>query len=73
LQELDLTDTVAFEHSSYKVDMLIEAEFYWDIVTGDVKHGGEGPTAMSSKFRWLSSGPADVGNKGVNNTVSNLV
>ncbi|XP_065909767.1 uncharacterized protein [Dysidea avara] len=73
LQELDLADTSASKHSSDKVDMLIGSDFYWDIVTGDIKRGNEGPTAVSSKFGWLLSGPVNAGNKEVNYALSNLV
>ena len=53
--------------------MLIGSDCYWDIVTGDIKRGNEGPTAVSSKFGWLLSGPVNAGNKEVNYAVSNLV
>ena len=73
LQELDLADTSASKHLSYKVDLLIGSDFYWDVVTGDIMCGNKGPTAMSSKFGWLLSGPVNAGNNAVNFAVSNLV
>jgi len=36
--------------------MLIESDFYCDIVTGDIRCGNEGPVAVNSKFGWLLSG-----------------
>ena len=53
--------------------MLIGSDFYWDVVAGDIKHENKGPTAVSSKFGWLLSGPVNAGNKEVNYVVSNLV
>ncbi|XP_046848070.1 uncharacterized protein LOC124441650 [Xenia sp. Carnegie-2017] len=38
------------------IDILIGADHYWDVVTGDVVRGENGPTAMSSKLGWLLSG-----------------
>jgi len=73
LQELHLTDTRVSEHFSDKVDMLIGSDYYWDVVIGDVKRGSGGPTAVSSKFGWLLSGPVTTGNKGEHFAVSNLV
>lgn len=73
LQELDLADTSALEHFSNKVDMLIGSDYYWDVVIGDVKRGYGGPTAVSSKFGWLLSGPVTPENKSVHYDVSNLV
>jgi len=50
LQELDLADTNASNHLSEKVDMLVGSDFYWDVITGDIKRGNEGTIAISSKF-----------------------
>ncbi|XP_028417883.1 uncharacterized protein LOC114542562 [Dendronephthya gigantea] len=40
------------------IDILVGADHYWDIVTGDVMRGENGPTAVSSKLGWLLSGCA---------------
>jgi len=73
LQDLDLADSSAFEHFSSKIDMLIGSDYYWDVVIGEVKRGSGGPTALSSKFGWLLSGPISSENNGVNHVVSNLI
>ena len=56
------------------VDILVGAVHYWDIVTGDVIHGGNGPTAVSSKLAmgWLLSGPSKKPQSN-SNTFSNLI
>ena len=42
------------------IDVLIGLNFYWNIVTGDLRRGEYGPTAISSKFGWLLSGPTQT-------------
>jgi len=39
-----------------QIDVLIESDFYWDIVTGDIKMGENDPIALSSHLGWLLSG-----------------
>ena len=40
------------------IDLLIAADFYWDIVDGSVKRGNcVTPVALGSKLGWLLSGP----------------
>ena len=41
------------------IDVLIGSDFYWDIVTGDLKIGEKGPIAISSRLGWLLSGPIE--------------
>ena len=41
------------------INVLIGSDFYWSIVTGQVKQGDRGPTVVGSKLGWLLSGPAD--------------
>ena len=40
-----------------EIDVLIGSDFYWQIVTGEMKKGESGPVALSSKLGWLLSGP----------------
>ena len=42
------------------IDVLIGSNFYWNIVTGDLRRGEYGPTAISSKFGWLLSEPTQT-------------
>ena len=44
-------------NSKERIDVLIGAEFYHNILIGEVLRGGFGPVAISSKLGWLSSGP----------------
>ena len=48
LQELDLADCPYLEDYSDAIDVLIGADHYWDIVTGDITREGNGPVAISS-------------------------
>ena len=45
--------------SNNSIDVLVGADHYWDLVTGDIVKGEEGPTAINSKLGWLLSGPAE--------------
>ena len=58
LQELDLADCPHLEDDSDARDVLIGADHYWDIFTGDITREGDGPVAISSRLGWLLSGPA---------------
>ena len=44
--------------SRLDVDLLIGSDFYWDIVTGGVSRGAQGPVAIHTKLGWVLSGPA---------------
>ena len=72
LQDLDLADASSSEQSS-DVDMLIGSDYYWDVITGDLKRSGNGPVAVSSKFGWLLSGPVKYKRSEDGYTVTNLV
>ena len=54
LQGLALADT--FSSSDKEIGILIGADHYHDIVTGEVIKGSLGPVATSSKLGWLLSG-----------------
>ena len=42
-----------------EIDILIDSNFYWSIVTGEVVRGEGGLVAVNSKLGWLLSGPTD--------------
>lgn len=56
LATLDLADYSDGE-SSLEVDLLIGSDFYWDLVTGGVSQGTQGPVAIHTKLGWVLSGP----------------
>ena len=39
------------------IDILIGSNFYWNVVTDELRRGEYGPIAVSSRFGWLLSGP----------------
>ena len=55
------------------IDILIGADHYWDVITGDVVRGENGPTAISSKLGWLLSGQVPTSVESEDPTVSNLI
>ena len=79
LQALKLADNG--DNKSGNVDMLIGADVYWDIITGNIKRNpNTGLVAISSAFGWLMNGPvtnrSDKSEEKLNvavNTVKNCV
>ncbi len=72
LRGLDLANNV--NCSNQPIDILIGADFYHDIVLGDVIKGDIGPVAVNSKLGWLLSGPVTSNdNVSCDNVISNLV
>ena len=57
LSPLSLADTSDGE-TSLEVDMLLGADYYWDLVTGETRRGKTGPIAISTRLGWVLSGPA---------------
>ena len=41
---------------SVQIELLIGADFYWNIVLGDVVRGNKGPVAMKTRFGYVLSG-----------------
>lgn len=39
------------------VDILVGSDWYWDLVTGRVQRGSDGPVAIDTKLGWVLSGP----------------
>lgn len=56
LVSLDLAD-FAESDSALTVDILIGADYYWEIVTGKVCKGGSGPIGIHTRLGWVLSGP----------------
>ncbi|XP_065180252.1 uncharacterized protein LOC135810689 [Sycon ciliatum] len=51
---LELADDCAGDAT---VDILIGADFYWQVVSGKVVRGDAGPVALSTRLGWVLSGP----------------
>eukprot|EP00731_Ephydatia_muelleri_P025583 Em0017g666a len=39
------------------VDILIGSDYYWDLITGRLQRGLDGPVAIQTKLGWVLSGP----------------
>ena len=66
---LDLADSPS-PTNGLPVDLLVGADYYWKIVTGNVCRGEGGPTAIHTKLGWVLSGPSSQGNS--ENSLVNL-
>ena len=56
LANLELADPG--EHSGeLNIDILVGSDHYWDVVTGRVIRGPDGPVATDTRFGWVLSGP----------------
>ena len=56
LDGLELADDIEHDGNE-EIDVLIGSDYYWTIVTGEMKKGESGPVAVNSKLGWLLSGP----------------
>ena len=59
-------NTVSFadyhDGNDIKIDILIGGDYYYDIVSNDVRKGPPGtPTAVNTTLGWMIGGPANVG------------
>ena len=70
LQGLDFADSV--DASSGAIDILLGADYFYEVVTGNIRKGSAGPIAISNKLGWLISGPVDLA-PGDSQTISNFV
>ena len=57
LRGLDLADSIE-GREGLPIDVLIGCDHYWDLITGTVCRGKEGPIAIHSKLGWVLSGAA---------------
>ena len=46
--------------SPIEVDLLLGANYYWQLTTGEVRRGDDGPVAVGTKLGWVLSGPAPM-------------
>ena len=71
LQSLKLADKIT--HSSdLHIDLLIGADYYWSLVTGEVVrgHSCSGPVALSTKIGYVLSGPVQATSYANDSTVN---
>ena len=61
LSGLLLADSISADENESKVevDVLIGADYYWHFLTGAIKRGESGPTALQTKVGWVLSGPVN--------------
>lgn len=57
LKGLPLADPLT-DQGDARVDILIGADQYWNLVTGRTKRGKNGPMGIETHFGWVLSGPA---------------
>ena len=58
LSQLELADS-CHDNLTLDMDVLIGSDYYWDLVTGDIRCGESGPVAINTRLGWvLSSLPA---------------
>ena len=63
LSGLLLGDSISADENEndVEVDVLIGADYYWHFLTGTIKRGERGPTALQTKVGWALSGPVQGG------------
>ena len=66
---LELTDS-SNPTSGLPIDLLVGADYYWKLVTGNVCCGEGGPTVVHTKLGWVLSSPSSPGNS--ENSLVNL-
>ena len=59
LAQLKLSDLniVAGDHLNSNIDVLLGADYYFDVCNGEIVRGSSGPVAMNSAFGWIVCGP----------------
>ena len=61
LTGLELADYPGDDQSqSLHVDILIGSDHYWDLITGRLQRGADGPVAIETKLGWVYSCPVAV-------------
>ena len=72
MKEFVLADN-SYQCNEKHIDILIGADYYWDLVTGEVRKENCGLTLINSVFGYLLSGPVSVVIIKPNNSSSNFV
>ena len=71
LEGLEFADEI--DGRSEMIDILLGADYYYKVVTGEIIKGDTGPTAVASKFGWLLTGPVKLHGAVPTYTAANLV
>ena len=71
LEGLEFADEI--DGRSEMIDILLGADYYYEVVTGEIIKGDTGPTAVASKFGWLLTGPVKLRGAVPTYTAANLV
>ena len=71
LRDLNLADCSTGIDNS-EVDVLIGCDQYWDLVTGEVRRGENGPTALGTRLGWVLSGPVEDERMPISKPATNL-
>ena len=48
------------DNQELHVDVLVGSDHYWDLITGRVRRGSDGPVAIDTKLGWVLSGPISI-------------
>ena len=71
LTNLQLADNSG-DGSPIEVDLLLGANYYWQLTTGEVRRGDDGPVAVGTKLGWVLSGPAPMADHSLLTTTHTL-
>ena len=63
LSKLELADHVAASNQN-QIDILVDSDFYWSLVTGEMIRPEGGLIAACSTLGWLISGPVETSSTG---------
>ena len=58
LIELDLA-WCAYEDDRLNVDILVESDNYWKLMTGEIINRDSGPTTIKTRLGWVLTGPVE--------------
>ncbi len=56
LSNLELADSTS-DNSAMEIDLLVGSDYYWELATGRICCGNDGPIAVETKLGWVLSGP----------------
>lgn len=59
LRELKLSDPTR-KDEVLKIDLLVGLDYYWSLVTGNIRKGKTGPTAIQTRVGWVLSGVTGI-------------